>query len=83
VVGEVPRQVRHAPAAARRTEGAGLAREGDQDLVSAPIAAKSGEATREHSAGEKLAQLPLDEGGQALAVAAGSPGLEEAPEVLA
>src|SRR5207249_3386376 len=57
--------------------------EGNEDLVSAPVAAESGEATCHDATGEKLAKLPLDEGGQALAVAAGPRFLEEGLEVLA
>ena len=47
------------------------------------VAAKSREAAREHAAREKLAELPLDEGGQALAAAAQSRLLEEGFEVFA
>ena len=84
VVGQVGCQIRHSPPAARRTKPATLAREGDQDLVSAPVAAESGEATGHYAAGEKLAKLPLDEGGQTLARAAAfSRFLEERLEVFA
>ncbi len=52
--------------------------------MSAPVAAESGEATGHYAAGEKLAKLPLDEGGQTLARAAAfSRFLEERLEVFA
>jgi len=83
VVGQMAGELRHAPPAARGTEAPPFTRKSNQDLVPALVAAKSREAAREHAAREKLAQLPLDEGGQPLAAAAGSPLLEEALEVLA
>jgi hypothetical protein len=67
LVGKVPCQVRHAPFAARRTEVTALAREGDEDLVPAVVAAEAGEAARQDGAGNELAELPLDELGEPIA----------------
>jgi hypothetical protein len=47
------------------------------------VAAEAREAACEDAARKKLAELPLDEGGQALTSAAGSRLLEEGLEVLA
>jgi hypothetical protein len=64
LVGKVPCQFRHAPFAARRTEVTALAREGDEDLAPAVVAAEAGEAARQGGAGNELAELPLDELGE-------------------
>ena len=54
-VDEVRGELAHAPAAARRTD-APLAREGDEDLSRAAVAAKARKPARHHPAGQELAQ---------------------------
>jgi len=80
VVHQVCGETRHPAPGARRAEAAPLARERDQHVLLARVAAEAGEAARELPAGEELTQLLLDEARQAVAVAArtclGEKGLE-------
>ncbi|HYC50610.1 MAG TPA: hypothetical protein VEB19_05805 [Gemmatimonadaceae bacterium] len=61
VINQMRRELGHPPPAARRAEAPALAREGDENLVSAALTAKAGEAACERAAGEKLSQLVFDE----------------------
>jgi hypothetical protein len=55
------RRIRHAPSAARGTEAAALAQEGDDTVETARVHAH--EAVGEDAAAEKAAELPRDEAG--------------------
>ncbi|MFZ1058261.1 MAG: hypothetical protein WAP47_03600 [Candidatus Rokuibacteriota bacterium] len=67
---EVGGALGHAPTAAARAEATALAGEGDQPLQGAGVAPEPREAVGEDAAGEELAELLLDEAGQAGAVGA-------------
>jgi hypothetical protein len=54
IVHQVRGQGRHAAPGARRTEAAPLARERDQQIGAALVAAEAGEAARELAAGQEL-----------------------------
>jgi hypothetical protein len=70
--------VGHPPPAARWTESASLAREGDEPIVSARVAMDAQESVSEHAAFEIGANLSLDESrdGRALHPRASQEGLE-------
>jgi hypothetical protein len=53
--------VMDAPGGARRADAPSLAREADQNVVTAPVAPNPGEAVREHAALQVLEKLALDE----------------------
>jgi hypothetical protein len=57
------RRIRHAPSAARGTEAAALAREGDHAVEPALVAVHAHEAVGEDAAAEKAAELAQDEAG--------------------
>jgi hypothetical protein len=59
----------HPSASTARAEAASLAREGQEALERAVGAPQPGESMGEDSAGEELAELLLDEAGQAMSVA--------------
>ena len=80
-IDQMRRRVRHPAAAARRTEAAALAREGDQAVVTAGVAVHAEEAVREHAAAEEGAKLLLDEARSGLLSVCGA--REEAFELLA
>jgi hypothetical protein len=73
----------HPSAATTRTKATALAREGDEALGVAAVAAKPGEALREHSAADEALELALDETRQTLTVAPGRGVFEERQEMLA
>jgi hypothetical protein len=82
-IDEVRRPFGHAPAAAARAEAPALAREGHEALEAAARAAQAREAVGEHAAGEKGAQLALDERRHAAAVAVCAGGLQELLQMVA
>jgi hypothetical protein len=55
------RRIRHAPSAARGTEAAALAREGDDTVEPALVAVYAHEAVGEDSAAQEGSKLALDE----------------------
>jgi hypothetical protein len=59
----VGRCVGHAATAARWTEPAALAAEGDEPVVAAGVAVNADESVGQHAAFEIRADLPLDEAG--------------------
>ena len=63
----------HAPGAAGGADPAALAREGDQEVMPAVRAAHPGEAVGQNAAGQVLAELPLDVGGNGIAVRLATP----------
>jgi hypothetical protein len=69
VIDEVRRALGHAATATTRAESASFAREGDEPIEAAGPALKPREPTGERPAPEKVAELRLDEPGQALALA--------------
>ena len=75
------RRVCHPAAAARRTETAALAREGDEAVVATGIAVHTQESMREHAAAKEPAKLLLDEARSRLLSVCGA--REEAFELLA
>ena len=82
VIGQVSGQLGHPPSAAGWTESVPFAREGDQDLVPALIAAEAGKAARQDTARKKFAELPLDEHWQTVPVVACSRLREEGLDKL-
>jgi hypothetical protein len=83
VVRQVGGQLGHTSAAARPAKPASLARERHKDLVSAIVAAETGEAARQHPASDKLSQFTLDEERHSFAAASLAGLGEERFEVLA
>jgi hypothetical protein len=69
LVDQIAGALGHPSPPAARTEAAPLAREGHEALEGAVGAPKPGEAMGEDSAREELAELLLDEAGQAMSVA--------------
>ena len=63
----------HAPGAAGGADPAALAREGDQKVMPAVRAAYPGEAVGQNAAGQVLAELPFDVGGDGIAVRIAGP----------
>ncbi len=82
-VDEVRRLRGHPPPAAARAEPAALARERDEPLERAVATPDAREAARQDAAGEELAQLALDEVGEASAVVAKGRLAQELLEVIA
>ena len=80
VVDEVRGEACHSPAGTGRADRTALTGQSDEQVLSAPLALEPGEPPGELTAAEELAQLALDEVGQALAVTArsglGKEGLE-------
>ncbi len=70
LVDEIGGTLRHAPPSTARAEAASLAGEGQEALERAVGAPQPREAVGEHAAREELAELLLDEPGQAPAIAA-------------
>jgi hypothetical protein len=68
---EVRRLLGHAPAAAARTDRPGLARERDEAFEATRLAAHPREAPLELPAAQEVAELALDEAGEAGAVGGG------------
>jgi hypothetical protein len=68
LVHKMHRNLRHAPPSARRAQ-AGLARERDEQVLSAPPAAPASKSMREHRAPQESTKLPLDAAGQGRRVA--------------
>ena len=73
VIHEVRGRLGHAPGAAGGADPAALAREGDQEVMPAVRAAHPGEAVGQNAAGQVLAELPLDVGGNGIAVRLATP----------
>ena len=82
LVDEIGGPLRHAPPPTARTEATPLAGEGQEALERAVGAPQPREAVGEHAAREELAELLLDEPGQAAAVAAVRDFSEEGLQVL-
>ena len=68
-IDERRRLVRHSTTRAARAEATTLAREGDQEIVTAGLAALADEAVRENSASEILTELVFDVARERRAVA--------------
>src|SRR5439155_14564675 len=83
VIDEVGGLLRHAAAATAGTEAASLARERHEALERAVLAPNPCEASAERSARQELAELALDEAGEAAAVGAVSSLAQEGLQVLA
>jgi len=79
-VDEVRRLLGHAAPAAARTDRAGFAREWEEAFEATRVAPHPGEAPLELAAAEEVAELALDEAGQADAVGGGDGLREEAVE---
>jgi hypothetical protein len=79
----VCRLLRHATAAAARTEPASLTRERHEALEGAALAPNACEASTERSTRQELAELALDEAGKAAAVAALGGLAQEGFEIVA
>jgi hypothetical protein len=75
------RRIRHPAPAARGTEAAALAREGDQAVVTTGVAVDAQEPVREHATAKEGAKLLLDEAGSGLLSVCSA--REEASELLA
>ena len=73
MIHQVRGRLGHAPGAARGTDPAALAGEGDQKVMPAARAARPGEAVGQNAAGQVLAELPLDVGGDGIAVRLATP----------
>jgi hypothetical protein len=83
MVDQVRRALRHASAPAARTDCAASAREGDEQVLVAPITLEASEPAREEPAPEKALEVLFDESGKAGPVAHASGLCAERLEMLA
>ena len=82
-VDEVGRPFVHAPSCTARTHSTAFARKRNQMLGRTTVTAKASKAPRQKTAGQKLAQLTLQKGGQRYTAASGCDLTQEGLQVSA